>query len=139
MPRKERSEEETTTWSTISKRVPDECPTCGGDPWLTQRNAYANYESNDNNWLTRGENSYQFQPLKYILEGACKVADIETATRKMSWNSIHHSVTTYTIRGENLAAAQAQLRHKSSEPIMRYDQAPVKDRKNALDTMGGGS
>jgi hypothetical protein len=39
-------------------------------------------------------------------------------------------------REEDLAAAQAQLRHKSPETTMKYDQTPVEDRKNALDRMG---
>jgi len=32
-----------------------------------------------------------------------------------------------------LAAAQAQLRHRSESTTMRYDQAPVEDRKDMLD------
>ena len=39
-------------------------------------------------------------------------------------------------REQGLAAAQAQLRHKSPETTMRYDQAPVEDRRNALNRMG---
>jgi hypothetical protein len=39
-------------------------------------------------------------------------------------------------REEGLAAAQAQLRHKSQRTTMRYDQVPVEDRKDALDRMG---
>jgi hypothetical protein len=39
-------------------------------------------------------------------------------------------------REEDLAAAQAQLRHKSEETTMKYDQTPVEDRKNALERMG---
>ncbi|QSG02844.1 XerD/XerC family integrase [Natranaeroarchaeum sulfidigenes] len=54
----------------------------------------------------------------------------------MSWYSIRHSVGTYMAREEGLAAAQTQLRHRSPETTMKYDQAPVEDRKNALDRMG---
>ena len=39
-------------------------------------------------------------------------------------------------REEDLAAAQAQLRHQSPETTMRYDQTPVEDRRDALDNMG---
>lgn len=39
-------------------------------------------------------------------------------------------------REEGLAAAQAQLRHKSEQTTMKYDQTPVEDRKDALERMG---
>jgi integrase len=39
-------------------------------------------------------------------------------------------------REEGLAAAQAQLRHKSEQTTMKYDQAPIEDRKEALERMG---
>lgn len=39
-------------------------------------------------------------------------------------------------RKEGLAAAQAQLRHKSEKTIMKYDQAPIEDRKDALNKIG---
>jgi len=39
-------------------------------------------------------------------------------------------------REEGLAAAQAQLRHRRQETTMKYDQASVEDRRNALDRMG---
>jgi integrase len=54
----------------------------------------------------------------------------------MSWYAIRHSVGTYMTREEDLAAAQAQLRHKSPETTMKYDQTPVEDRQDALDRMG---
>lgn len=37
---------------------------------------------------------------------------------------------------EDLAAAQSQLRHTSPQTTMKYDQAPVEDRRSALDKMG---
>lgn len=40
------------------------------------------------------------------------------------------------VREEDLAAAQAQLRHKSAETTMKYDQTPVEDRIDALNRMG---
>jgi integrase len=57
-------------------------------------------------------------------------------SRKITWYSIRHSVGTYMAREEGLAAAQAQLRHKSEKTTMKYDQAPVEDRKDALNRMG---
>ena len=54
----------------------------------------------------------------------------------MSWYSIRHSTGTYITHEEDLAAAQAQLRHESPETTMKYDQAPVEDRQNALDRTG---
>ena len=50
--------------------------------------------------------------------------------------SIRHSVGTYMIRERDLAAAKAQLRHKNPQTIMKYDQVPVEDRRDALDRMG---
>jgi integrase len=54
----------------------------------------------------------------------------------MSWYSIRHSVGTWMTREEDLAAAQAQLRHKRPETTMKYDSAPPDDRRDALDRMG---
>ncbi|WP_303704019.1 hypothetical protein [Haloquadratum walsbyi] len=39
-------------------------------------------------------------------------------------------------RQEGLAATQTQLRYEDERTTMRYDQAPVKDRRDALDRMG---
>lgn len=39
-------------------------------------------------------------------------------------------------REEGLAAAQAQLRHKSEQTTMKYDQVAVEERKDALGRMG---
>jgi hypothetical protein len=36
----------------------------------------------------------------------------------------------------DLAAAQAQLRHKSAETTMKYDQTPVENRRDVLDELG---
>jgi integrase len=54
----------------------------------------------------------------------------------MSWYTIHHSVGTYMARAEDLAAAASQLRHKNPEMTVKYEQAPLNDRRNALDQMG---
>lgn len=52
------------------------------------------------------------------------------------WYSIRYSVGTCMTRGEDLAAAQVQLRHKRPEAAMKYDSAPPDDRRDGLDRMG---
>jgi site-specific recombinase XerD len=106
------------------------------DRWLSERERYDQYADTDTIWLTRQENPYGSQSLRYVLHQLCDIADIETENRQMSWYAIRHSVGTYMTREEDLAAAQTQLRHKSPETTMIYDQTPVEDRQDALDRMG---
>ena len=103
--------------------------------WIEQRSAYPHYDS-DHLWLTREGNPYTSQSLRYLLHRLSEQVGISTESRSLSWYSIRHSVGTYMTREEDLAAAQAQLRHKSSHTTMKYDQAPVEDRKDALERMG---
>ncbi|WP_246988426.1 tyrosine-type recombinase/integrase [Halorientalis marina] len=104
--------------------------------WLAERETYSDYDETDALWLTREENPYSGYALRYLLHQLCDIAGIETDNRQMSWYTIRHSVGTYMTREEDLAAAQAQLRHKSPETTMKYDQTPVEDRRDALDRMG---
>jgi len=106
------------------------------DRWLDERAYYDKYADTDAVWLTREGNSYGSSALRYVIETLCDIAGIDTENRDMSWYSIRHSVGTYMTREEDLAAAQAQLRHKSPETTMKYDQTPVEDRRDALDRMG---
>lgn len=106
------------------------------DRWLDERENYSQYAETDTLWLTRRGNPYTSQSLRYLLRRLCEIAGIETQHRQMSWYTIRHSVGTYMTREEDLAAAQAQLRHKSPETTMKYDQTPVEDRRDALDRMG---
>ena len=106
------------------------------DRWLTERENYDRYEGTDALWLTREGNPYRPQSLRRLLIRLCEIADIETKHRRMSWYAIRHSVGTYMTREEDLAAAKAQLRHKSVQTTMKYDATPVKDRREALDRMG---
>jgi site-specific recombinase XerD len=106
------------------------------DRWLEQRETDPEYDDTDKLWLTRFGNTYGSASLRKILRRLCDQADIPYENRQMSWYSIRHSTGTYMTREEDLAAAQAQLRHKSPETTMKYDQAPVEDRQNALDRMG---
>lgn len=103
--------------------------------WLDQREAEPLYDETDSLWLTREANPYQTASLKYVLNRLCDIADISTDHRSLSWYAIRHSVGTYMTREEDLAAAQAQLRHKSPETTMKYDQTPVEDRRDALERM----
>lgn len=104
--------------------------------WIEERSLYDLYADTDALWLTREGNPYQAQSLRYILHRLCEIAQIPVENRQMSWYAIRHSVGTYLTREEDLAAAQAQLRHKNPETTMRYDQTPVEDRRDALDRMG---
>lgn len=104
--------------------------------WLEEREQYEKYEESDKIWLSRAGTPYTSMSLGRILRNLCEEADIPTEDRQMSWYAIRHSVGTYLVREEDLAAAQAQLRHKSPETTMKYDQAPVEDRQDALNRMG---
>ena len=104
--------------------------------WMTERDQYEKYNNTDALWLTREGNPYQSYSLNYILRRVCEIADIPTEHRDVTWYSIRHSVGTYMSREEGLAAAQSQLRHKSPETTLRYDQTPTEDRRDALNRMG---
>lgn len=104
--------------------------------WLEERKLYERYEGTDALWLTRQGNPYQSTSLRRLLINLCEIAGIPTENRRMSWYCIRHSVGTYMTREEDLAAAQAQLRHKSELTTMKYDNVPVEARKQALDRMG---
>jgi integrase len=104
--------------------------------WLAERENYSRYEDTDTLWLTTHGNPYGSKSLGRLLKKLAEDAGIRTENRKLTWYAIRHSVGTYMTREEDLAAAQAQLRHKSPETTMKYDQAPVEDRRDALDRMG---
>lgn len=104
--------------------------------WLREREQYEEYEGTDRLWLNRRGNPYQTHTLRYFLHRLCDMAGIPTENRRMSWYSLRHSVGTYLTNERDLAAAKAQLRHKSAQTTMKYDQVPVEDRRDALDRMG---
>jgi integrase len=104
--------------------------------WLVERQLYDKYEDTDALWLTRHSNPYGSSSLTGLLERLADVADIDTENRSLTWYSLRHSVGTYMSREEGLAAAQAQLRHRSIRTTVKYDAAPVEDRRDALDRMG---
>lgn len=104
--------------------------------WLGERENYSKYDETEKLWLTRRENPYQSESLNYILSQLCNEAGIETTNRSVSWYSIRHSTGTYMTHFEDLGAAKAQLRHKSERTTLKYDNAPVEERRDALDKMG---
>lgn len=104
--------------------------------WLDERNQYEKYADTDALWLTRNGNPYNTHTLKYLLHKLCDVAQIPTENRKLTWYAIRHSVGTYMAHERGLAAAKAQLRHRSVQTTMKYDNAPVEDRRSALERMG---
>jgi len=106
------------------------------DEWKEERRHIPMYDDTEALWLTQKGNRYKSQSLRRLIRRLCDRASIEYGNRKMSWYCIRHSVGTYMTREEDLAAAQAQLRHKSPETTMKYDAAPVSDRRDALDRMG---
>ncbi|MFC7009136.1 tyrosine-type recombinase/integrase [Halalkalicoccus salilacus] len=104
--------------------------------WVVERECYEKYEDTDRLWLTRRANPYSSSSLKTILERVCDRAGIDTEYRSLTWYAIRHSVGTYMTHAEGLTAAKEQLRHKSSQTTMKYDQVPIEERQNALDRMG---
>ena len=101
--------------------------------WIAEREMYEKYNDTDQLWLTRHGNPYTGKSLRVLLNNLREIAGIK---RDFSWYAIRHSTGTYMTREEGLAAAQAQLRHKSEQTTMRYDQTPVEDRRDALNRMG---
>jgi len=106
------------------------------EEWLLEREHRLKYDEIDTLWLTREGNGYGSKSLSRLLSRLCGLAGIPTENRQLSWYAIRHSVGTYMTREEGLAAAQSQLRHTSEQTTMKYDQAPVEDRRDALDRMG---
>jgi len=104
--------------------------------WLNERETYEKYDDSDALWLNRNGNRYQHYSLNRRFRDLCEVADIPTENRDLTFYSIRHSVATYMAREEGLAAAQSQLRHKSEQTTMRYDQTPIEDLRDALNKIG---
>lgn len=104
--------------------------------WMTEREQYEKYDDTDALWLTREGNPYQTQSLRRLLVKLCEIAGISTENRKMSWYALRHSTGTAMTHERDLAAAKAQLRHKSEQTTMKYDNVPVEHRRDALERMG---
>lgn len=104
--------------------------------WQEERALIDKYTDTDELWLTRHRNPYQSTSLADLLRQLCEIANIEYADRSMTWYTIRHSVGTYMTREEGLAATKDQLRHHSVKTTMKYDQAPIEDRREALEKIG---
>jgi integrase len=104
--------------------------------WLEERNRIDKYDGRNEIWLTREGNPYDCYSLRHVMSNVCDLAGIDDGSRDVSWYSIRHSTATYMVNEESLGAAQQQLRHKSERTTMKYDQAPVEERRDALDRMG---
>jgi len=100
--------------------------------WLEEREQRDKYSDTDALWLTKYGNPYGSSSLNRILAKLCEEAEIPTDNRDMSWYSIRHSVGTQMSRDQGPAAVQQQLRQKSYEMAVRYDQAPVDDRQETV-------
>lgn len=100
--------------------------------WLEERENYERYDDNDRLWLTKYGNPYKSYSLNRLLENLCEEASIPTENRDITWYSIRHSVGTKMSREQGPAAVQQQLRQKSKEMAVRYDQAPVEDRQETV-------
>jgi len=100
--------------------------------WISERENYEKYQGTDALWLTKYGNPYGSDSLNRLLEKLCEQVNIPTEHRDISWYSIRHSVGTQMSRDQGPAAVQQQLRQKSKEMAVRYDQAPVKDRKDTV-------
>ncbi|WP_318569352.1 site-specific integrase [Salinigranum marinum] len=107
----------------------------GLERWLDEREQYDRYNGRDELWLTREGNPYQSTSLRRLIHKLCDIADISTENRKMSWYALRHSVGTAMSHERDLAAAKAQLRHKSEQTTMKYDNVPVEQRREALERM----
>lgn len=102
--------------------------------WLDERELYPRYDGTDGLWRTRNGQPYGSSSLKYLLNRLTEVVDIRSE-KSVTWYMIRHSTATYMAREEDLAAAQAQLRHTSIKTTAKYDQTPPEDRRDALDRM----
>ncbi len=59
-------------------------------------------------------------------------AGIDPAGRSLTGYSSRHSTGTYMTEERDFAATQAQLRHKSPQTTLKYDQVPPEQRRGAL-------
>jgi integrase len=100
--------------------------------WLSERENYEKYRDSDALWLTQYSNPYDSEALNRLLQKLCEKAGIPTKNRDISWYSIRHSVGTQMSRDQGPAAVQQQLRQRSKEMAVRYDQAPVEDRQETV-------
>lgn len=100
--------------------------------WLNERDTKPEYSDTDAVWLTKYGNAYDRDSLPSVMTRLLSEADI---TRSLSWYSLRHSTGTYLVDEAGYEAARQQLRHKDERTTMRYDSAPLEERRNALDKL----
>jgi len=105
------------------------------DRWLDERDTRPKYDDSDSIWLTSYSNPYGSESLSRLMDRLCDEAGIDTVTRDLTWYAIRHSTGTYMVHEQGYEAARQQLRHKDERTTMRYDAAPVEERRDALDRM----
>lgn len=103
--------------------------------WFDERESKPKYDDSDAIWLTKEANPYSSESLSYLMSRLCEEAGIDDTHRDLSWYSIRHSTGTHMVREAGYEAARQQLRHKDERTTMRYDAAPVDERRDALDRL----
>jgi len=103
--------------------------------WLAEREDDRRYDNTDAIWLTRENNPWSPQSLRYLLHQLCDVAGINTENRQMSWYSIRHSTGTYLTEATDLSTAKEQLRHESLDSTARYAGVNPDKRREALNEL----
>ena len=101
--------------------------------WVSERENYEKYRGSDALWLTKYGNPYSSQSLNRLLDKLRDAAGIPEQ-REMTWYSIRHSVGTKMNDDKGPGAVQQQLRQKSYEMAIRYDQSPPGKRRKAIDS-----
>jgi len=101
--------------------------------WIAERENYEKYRDTDALWLTKYDNPYSSKSLNDLLDNLREAAGIPER-RDMSWYSIRHSVGTKMNEDQGPGAVQQQLRQRSYEMAVRYDQAPAGKRKETVDS-----
>jgi site-specific recombinase XerD len=141
----------TTSWVDTQNnvlRIPREDATKGDDgwvvpitqrtsdmlaQWLDERACKEKYEETSKLWLTREAEPFSTDTLNYHAKKLFRDIGLDVDARDLTYYALRHSTGTYMTREEDLVAAADQLR-RNTLPT-EYDQAPVDDRRDALDGM----
>jgi integrase len=105
------------------------------DEWLDVRADDPAYADTDALWLTRVGTRYSSRSLSRLVKRLCSDAGIDPAGRSLTAYSVRHSTGTYLTAERDLAATKAQLRHKSAQTTLKYDNVPPEHRRNALNNI----
>lgn len=101
--------------------------------WLDERACKDKYEGTSKLWLTRESEPFSTDTLNYHAKKLFRDIGLDVDARDLTYYALRHSTGTYMTREEDLVAAADQLR-RNTLPT-EYDQAPVDDRRDALDGM----